>query len=290
MTSDISKTYMVLDLNDYSVSYLDDVPSCGWTDEYKTEKLVLRHITAGTFVMGSPEDELGRRDDEKQHKVTMTKPFYIGVFQVTQKQFELVTGKNPAFYKGEMRPVEYVSYDMLRGKEKGAGWPQNNLVDEYSFFGIIRAKAGLEFDLPTEAQWEYACRAGTNTAWNNGTNLINAIKDPELDKLGRYRFNGGVCGELDELIGHSVVGSYMPNAWGLYDMHGNVWELCLDWYDEYSDDKARDSNEAQSGSLCVIRGGSWLNFSYVCRSAYRNNYCDPVNAYLNNGFRVVVVQ
>ncbi len=290
MTNDVLKTYMILDLNDYSVSYLDDVPSCGWTDEYKTEKLVLRYIPAGSFVMGSPEDELGRRDDEKQHKVTLAKPFYMGIFQVTQKQYELITGMNPACYKGEMRPVEYVSYYMLRGREKGSRWPENNLVDEYSFLGILRAKAGLEFDLPTEAQWEYACRAGTNTAWNNGTNSTNAEKDPELDKLGRYRFNGGVCNESDELIGHSAVGSYLPNAWGLYDMHGNVWELCLDWYGEYTNDEARDYKGAQSDCLCVLRGGSWLNFSYVCRSAYRNNYCDPVNAYLNNGFRVALVQ
>ena len=271
----IEKTYMILDLNDYSVSYLEDVPSGGWTDEYKTKKLVLRYITAGTFLMGSPEDELGRRDDETQHKVTLTKSFYMGIFPVTQKQYELITGDDPSEFKGAMNPVESVSYDMLRGKEKGARWPEHNLVDGDSFFGILRAKAGLEFDLPTEAQWEYACRAGMTTSWNNGTNLTNIKKDPELDKLGRYCFNNNNCAKsglpTGESISHSVVGSYLPNAWGLYDMHGNVWEWCLDWYDKYPNDEVRDYKGVENGYYRVLRGGCWNNYLAIhCRSAGRH--------------------
>jgi formylglycine-generating enzyme required for sulfatase activity len=285
------KTYMVIDLKDYSVSYLPDVPAGGWTDEYKTEKLVLRYIPAGSFVMGSPEDELGRRGNETQHKVTLTRPFYMGVFQVTQKQYELITGDNPSRFKGETHPVEYVYYDKLRGEEKGSWWPFNDLVDEDSFFGILCAKSGLRFDLPTEAQWEYACRAGTTTAWNNGKDITDTEKDPkdpELDKLGRYRFNGG-RDEHGKLIDHVVVGSYLPNGWGLYDMHGNVWEWCLDRYGEYPNAEATDPKGAET--LCgdrVLRGGSWYLDADFCRSAGRfSSYPFLADGYY--GFRVALV-
>lgn len=290
----IEKAYMILDLNDYSISYLEDVPTGGWTDEYKTEKLVLRYIPAGSFVMGSPETELGRRDDEAQHKVILTRPFYFGVFTVTQKQYELITGDNPSEFKGTTHPVESVSYYMLRGKEKGVRWPESNLVDEYSFLGILREKAGLEFDLPTEAQWEYACRAGTTTALNNGMDLTNVKIDSEVNKLGRYWFNDNNCAESSlptgELIAHSAVGSYLPNAWGLYDMHGNVWEWCLDWYDKYPNDEVRDYKGAEKGLYRVLRGGCWNNyFASHCRSAGR--HCGgPGGDGSVYGIRVVLVQ
>ena len=281
------KTYMVLDLNDYSVSYLEDVPEGGWTDAYRTYKLVLRYIPAGTFMMGSPDNEPGKQDDETQHKVTLTRPFYMGVFQVTQKQYTLITGCNPSWSKGDTRPVENVSYQDIRGKEKGAQWPDNNSVDEDSFFGIIRAKSKLDFDLPTEAQWEYACRAGTKTVWNNGTDLTDNVKDYELDKLGRYEYNVD-WGVFNNLSCHVKVGLYLPNAWGLYDMHGNVWEWCLDWYGEYSNTETTDPKGTKSEKCRVLRGGSWSSIACFCRSFYRNNDY-PKYARHTYGFRVVLV-
>ena len=283
--------YMVLDLKDYSVSYLDDVPDGGWTDKYKTTKLVLRYIPAGSFLMGCREDDLLWLLDEFQHWVTLTSPFYIGVFQVTQKQYELITGKDPSFFKGKTLPVESVSYDDIRGKEKGAGWPENDLVDEDSFLGNLRAKAKLAFDLPTEAQWEYACRAGTTTHWNNGTNMtFFENNDPELDKLGCYSCNGGFSDESHKNpMGPAKVGFYQPNAWGLYDMHGNVWEWCLDWYCEYPHAEATDFNGAKKGKYREARGGSWKAPAFHCFSAFRSSYFNPFNTENIFGFRLVLV-
>ncbi len=111
--------------SNYPVSYLSDVPSGGWTDEHKTTKLVLRRIPAGSFTMGSPSSEVGRDGDEQQHSVTLSDDFYMGVFELTQKQWELVMGNTPSQYKSDKYPVEHVSYDDIRGSSAGAGWPAN---------------------------------------------------------------------------------------------------------------------------------------------------------------------
>ena len=165
--------YLVIDLSggptavSYPVSYLASVPGGGWSDTYKTTKIVLRHLPAATnaFTMGSQEVELGRGTDETQHAVTLSQGFYVCVFEVTQKQWERVTGAWPSYFYNasyrDSRPVEMVSYNAIRGSSAGAGWPANNAVDSTSFLGKLRARTGLTFDLPTESQWEYACRAGT---------------------------------------------------------------------------------------------------------------------------------
>ena len=293
-----ASNYLVIDLSggteaaSYPVSYLSDVPSGGWSDDYKTTKMVMRLIPAGTYIMGSPQGELGRYasdDREAQHKVTLTKPFYAGVFEVTQKQYELVTGSNPSEHKGNARPVERVSYNMLRGTDKGAGWPANNEVDGTSFFGILRAKTGLSFDLPTEAQWEFACRAETTTALNSGKNLTSeTTSDANMDEVGRYRYNqnDGKGGYSQ----HTTVGSYLPNAWGLYDMHGNVYEWCLDWYNVSYGGNAVDPKGASVGTNRDQRGGSWNLNPQNCRSAYRS-YNTPISDGSNQGgFRVFLVQ
>ena len=167
-------------------------------------------IKAGMFLMGSPWGEKGHFKDEDEHRVTISKPFLIGKYEVTQKQYQAVMGDNPSHFKGEDRPVEKVS------------WNDANLFcDKLNELLAKELPKGYRFDLPTEAQWEYACRAGTNIALNNGRNLTCAYGlCPDLDEVGWFDKNSG---------GHSrAVGEERPNAWGLYDMHGNVWEWCRD--------------------------------------------------------------
>ncbi|MBO7543133.1 SUMF1/EgtB/PvdO family nonheme iron enzyme [bacterium] len=288
-----ASNYLVIDLSggtqaaSYPVSYLSDVPSGGWSDDYKTTKMVMRLIPAGTYIMGSPEGEVGRKDGETQHKVTLTKPFYAGVFEVTQNQYELVTGSTPSEHQGNARPVERVSYNMLRGTDKGAGWPANNEVDEDSFFGILRDKTGLSFDLPTEAQWEFACRAETTTALNSGKNLTGTNEDANMNEVGRYSYNqnDGKGGYSQ----HTTVGSYLPNAWGLYDMHGNVYEWCLDWSGSYGGN-AVDPKGASVGTNRDQRGGGWKLSAQYCRSSYRSGDRPFANGSNQVGFRVFLVQ
>ncbi len=302
--------YMVVDLEggvdaeNYPVSYLSAVPEGGWTEEYKTSKLVLRLIPPGTFMMGSPTDELGHNwqssyNGETLHQVTLTKPFYIGVFEVTQKQWELVMGTTPSGYKGVSRPVECVSYDMIRGTLNGAMWPAHNQVDETSFMGKLRAKVDALFDLPTEAQWEYACRAGTSSALNSGRNITDTQTCTNVAEVARYGSNQN-DGKGGYTSGHTMVGSYLPNAWGLYDMHGNVAEWCLDWWTKDLGSSAKtDPTGATSGSYRLVRGGCChsadrAGYAVCCRSAYRSYhyyyYSDgayPSRSYNYWGFRLV---
>ncbi len=270
--------YMIVDLSrgsgaaSYPVTYFGEVPPGGWTDEYKLSKLVLRRIPAGSFMMGSPSNETGRdSSDESQHKVTLTKDFYMGVYEVTQKQWELVMGSNPSSYTDGARPVESVSYNNIRGSLSGAKWPSSSDVDATSFMGKLRAKTGLAtFDLPTEAQWEYACRAGTTTALNSGKNLTSTSSCANMAEVGRYSSNQN-DGKGGYSSNHTTVGSYLPNAWGLYDMHGNVYEWCLDWYAaSLGVSDAADPVGATSGSARLLRGGYWYYNARRCRSAHRN--------------------
>lgn len=205
--------YMVVDLSggvdaiSYPVSYLSSVPEGGWGDEYKTTKLVLRLIPPGSFMMGSPSDESGRSSCEDLHGVVLTKPFYIGVFEVTQKQYQLVMGANPSSRKGDMRPVEQVSYNNIRGSVNGAGWPTHNQVDANSFMGRLRSKVNMLFDLPTEAQWEYACRAGTTAALNSGKSYDGGNNCNEVARWNGNR-SDGKGGYTDYT---TKVGSYREN-------------------------------------------------------------------------------
>ncbi len=242
--------------------------------------------------MGSPNDEVGRKDDETQHEVTLTKGFYIGVFEVTQKQWERVMGDWPSHFNNdrcrEARPVERVSYDDIRGKVDGAGWPVTNSVDAASFLGRLRARTGQAFDLPAEAQWEYACRAGTPTALNSGKVLTSEMKCPNLSEVGRYKGNAGdVTPNGDTSVGTAKAGSYPPNAWDLYDLHGNVREWCLDWRGNYSGSES-DPKGVVSGSYRVMRGGSWGHNGSSCASAYRNLNSNPSYRGYDCGFRVVL--
>ena len=300
-----AEKYMVIDVSAgpgddavYPVTYLHGTPGGGFDkDEYKGSKIALRLIPPGSFVMGSPTTEPTHditAAREVQHAVAITKPFYIGVFQITQKQYKNVMNADPSAAKGDYHPVEQVKYTDIRGTTDGAKWPQTNSVDATSFMGKLRAKckewdadqndwvkdvAGL-FDLPTDAQWEYACRAGTTTPFNNGEPCANdGDLDTQLKKLGAYKGN---------MNKHVEVGTYASNAWGLYDMHGNVWEWCLDWYQEDVQNIEKPSVDpvgAAAGSLRVLRGGGWLNDARDCRSAYRGNAA-PTAAYNYFGIRL----
>lgn len=267
--------YMIVDLTKMgksAISYLGDVPKKGWSDEYRTKKIVLRKIEPGSF-----EYLPG-----KSFKIT--KPFYIGVFELTQKQYEMVMKDNPSREKGDMMPAENASYVAIRGSKKGGEWPKDNKVDDDSYLGKLRKRTGLEFDLPTEVQWEYACRAGTKGDFN--------VDGAEMDKLGNY------SGNVKPGTSHVKVGSFMPNAWGLYDMHGNVWEWCLDqskispagysFFDWNSEPKETETDPkgATVGPSRVLRGGSWCHPASHCSSSSRCRV-DLRNRGGDVGFRLV---
>ena len=272
--------YLVVDLSEganatnYPVSYLPAVPQGGWTDEYKTTKLVLRLIPPGTYRMGSPTNELGRWSGEVQHTVTLTEPFYIGVFEMTQKQWKQVMGpiSNFSRYQGDTRPVEHVSYRKIRGMTYGIGWPLFDQVDEDSFLGRMRRRAWLPFDLPTEAQWEYACRAGTTTALPNGKDLTDETSCPAVDDIAHYLANkndgkGGYTGS------HTAVGQYAPNNWGLYDVVGNVYEWCRDRKVSTLDSEAAvdpKGTDANTTDRVIRSSFARDDPAYKIRSAFRS--------------------
>ena len=228
-------------------------------------------IPGGTFMMGSPEDEPGHEDKESpQHKVTVS-GFYMGKYQVTQKEYQTVMGHNPSQFKVDNLPVENVNwYDAIEYCNKRS--LKEGLTPAYTGNGdnITWNRNAKGYRLPTEAEWEYACRAGTTTAYNTGANIS--------DNMGWYSDNSGVKPH--------PVGQKPANAWGLYDMHGNVWEWCWDWYKSYSTEAQNDPVGAVTGSYRVERGGCWSNPGANLRSAYRING-SPYSRYGSSGFRLV---
>ncbi|TVR15589.1 MAG: formylglycine-generating enzyme family protein, partial [Planctomycetota bacterium] len=280
---DATETYLMIDISAgpdaefYPVTETDQPVTAVNSEAFKTDRIILRRIPAGTFTIGSPSDELGRADNEDQRQVTLTQDYYIGVFQVTQGQWQQVMGNNPSAYTGSTRPVEQATWNDVRG----GIWdgPSGGVADTQSFIGRLAARTGMDFDLPTEAQWEYAARAETTTALNNGENLTDAIDCPVLSQLGRYQANR-------EGSQHAPVGSYQANAWGLYDMHGNVWEWCRDWYQEnLGTDPVSDPVGPTSGTWRVLRGGDWSGNARYSRSASRINHA-PDDAQFVDGFRL----
>lgn len=309
--------YLVVDLSGgpdaetYPIRYSDTPPDIT-TDDCRTTNLWLRLCLPGTFQMGSPSDEYGREPGigdyitigkETLHTVNLTKPFYMGVFELTQKQYQLVMGSNPvttSSYQGDTRPVIYVSWTDIRGTAAGVAYPAHSQVEPWSFMGKLRARTGCLFDLPTEAQWEYACRAGTSGALNNGASWVYAnLNDVSRNSQNLNDNKGGYNGN------HTKVGCYQPNQWGLYDMHGNVAEWCLDWWqvnlgsttvsDPVGPSGAdyRSNSRYESGrNSRMVRGGSYISNKNTLRSASRtfsNCFDQWYQASYSVGFRVACI-
>lgn len=236
-------------------------------------------IKPGRFMMGSPEGEASRKDDETQHEVTISKAFWLGQTEVTQAQWEAVMGSNPSFFNGNPNhAVEHVSWN-----------------DAQEFCLRLSQKTGMNFRLPTEAEWEYACRAGTTTAYSFGN---------DASRLGEHAWFGDNSGPtrldaaeiflrdradyttrlLENGCQTHAAATRKPNAWGLHDMHGNVWEWCSDWYGAHPSGAAVDPEGPGSGPSRVLRGGSWGSSSQFCRAASRVAYDPDCRSFI--GFRV----
>jgi formylglycine-generating enzyme required for sulfatase activity len=222
-------------------------------------------IPAGSFMMGADQNFEDDDDDDDyevpQHQVKISQPFYLGKYEVTQAQWAAVMGNNPSEFKGQNNPVEQVSWD-----------------DAQIFIEQLNAQEGHNrYRLPTEAEWEYAARAGSTSAYSFGD---------DAGQLGRYGWYGE---DWDSGSTHPV-GQKQPNAWGLYDMHGNVWEWVQDWYEEpdYSNSPGAGPKGPYSGSYRVLRGGSWYSDASYCRSAYYRPYNTPDYRFRNLGFRLAL--
>ncbi|MBQ6617721.1 MAG: ankyrin repeat domain-containing protein [Thermoguttaceae bacterium] len=229
----------------------------------KDVEFAFRWCPAGVFTMGSPKSEDGRKDNENLRHVTLSNGFWMMETEVTQKQWKAVMGTNPSHFKGDDLPVEQVSWN------------------DCQEFCQKCAELGMPVQLPTEAQWEYACRAGGTTAyfWGNSLNGDMANCD------GNYPYGTKTRG--NNLEKTTPVASYKPNSWGLYDMHGNVWEWCQDWYGEYPSGDVTDPTGASYGSSRVNRGGGWGESASACRSAQRNAL-SPNRQYDSLGFRCMM--
>jgi len=223
------------------------------------------YIKPGTFMMGSPANDPERYYDEKQHRVTLTKGFLLQTTEVTQSQWEAVMGKNPSKFKGCGKcPVERVSWRNVR-----------------EFIRKLNQREGTDkYRLPTEAEWEYAARAGTTSPFAFGT----CLSTDQANYKGNYPMPGCSKGQYRKKT--VPVASFAPNAWGLYDMHGNVWEWVQDWYDSdfYQKSPERNPKGPAKGTSKVTRGGSWGNTPEQIAHAYRDSR-EPDTRYINGGFR-----
>ena len=258
-TVTVDKTGKIVNQENHQAAYFKE-------DLGNNITLDMVQIPGGSFMMGSPASEKGWSESESpQHQVNVP-GFSMGKFVVTQEQYQQIMGKNPSYFtqKGAKRPVEQVSW--------------NNAV---YFCQKLSQKTGREYRLPSEAEWEYACRAGTTTPFHFGETITT--------ELANYNGTDTYASEPKSKYFPQItdVGSFPPNAFGLYDMHGNVWEWCQDdWHDNYID-APKDGSvwTIQSSNTKMLRGGSWLNGPELCRSAYRVSY--DVGFVLNVGFRVV---
>ncbi|MFA6286205.1 MAG: formylglycine-generating enzyme family protein [Opitutaceae bacterium] len=231
-------------------------------------QLKLAPVPAGKFLMGSPKGDAGaaynesdrlKQKDYYQHEVTLTRDFLIGATEVTQAQYRLITGLNPSVFKGDTLPVDNISWN-----------------DAVKFCELISAKTGKTVRLPTEAEWEYACRAGTITRYYFGD-------DPDHTTLADHAWY-----ESNSTRETHPVGQKKPNAWGLHDMGGNVWEWCSDVFKgPYKDKTVTDPKGPPTGEIKVLRGGCWETGPLSCRSANRGGIIAS-RATSRFGFRIIV--
>jgi len=224
------------------------------------ESMTFSFIPPGSFLMGGSVN-----DDEKPvHKVTLTKGFFLGMHPVTQAQWKAVMGKAPSHFKGPNRPVEQVSWtDCQKFCKK-----------------VTKSLKGIgKVGLPTEAEWEYGCRAGTTSDYHFGDIITTELANYD----GNYSWNDSPTGEYRKTT--TEVGTFPANPWGVYDMHGNVWEWCDNWYEDYSASDQTDPQGSATGDYRVMRGGSWDYTPVSCRAACRDKF-SPAYSYFNVGFRV----
>ncbi|MBP5544002.1 MAG: formylglycine-generating enzyme family protein [Kiritimatiellae bacterium] len=298
---------MDIDLQTKVITYysgLDFLPDGGLVnDKYRTTHLVMKkvHAAGKTFMMGSPDDgtEYYYAREKVQHPVTFTKDYYLAIYETTRRQYALLGG--PAYISvygaqetpygtddPDQCPIGRVLYNSLRGStECGINWPDTgSSVGNFtlssstltSYLAAIRANIGLDLDIPTEAQWEFACRAGTTTAIYTGKNNTTQWTNPDVHDLAWYTGNSGQAPH--------AVGRKQPNAWGFYDMYGNYHEWCLDWYeDSYSSASVTDPKGPVSGSQRVIRSAHYWEGSQGMRSAFRFSL-SPGSANPYDGFRL----
>ena len=235
-------------------------------------------IPAGTFLMGSPDSEADRFADEgPQHEVEITRPFFLGIHPVTQEQYEKVMGKNPSYITsknggGANHPVEQVSWkEAVTFCRKLSARPEEK-------------SSGRTYRLPTEAEWEYSCRGGATSS--RPFSFGDCLSSPQANFAGLYPYGGAAEGPY--LKRTTAVGSYPPNAFGLFDLHGNVWEWCADWFGSYPSQSVEDPPGPPTGTSRVLRGGSWSNGGKYCRAACRIKL-DPGAHDGSCGVRVVCV-
>jgi formylglycine-generating enzyme required for sulfatase activity len=252
-------------------------------------------VEGGTFTMGSPANEPERYSNETQRQVTVNS-FYMGKYEVTQKEYQELMRTNPSSFKGDNLPVENVSwYDAVeycnaRSRNEGltpaytidkSRSDSNNTSESDTVRWVVTWNRNANgYRLPTEAEWEYACRAGTRTPFSTGNNITTSLANYD----GNYPYNNNAKGTYRERT--TTVGSFAPNLWGLYDMHGNVYEWCWDWYGSYPSGAQTDPAGASSGSGRVNRGGSWGNTAQDVRSANRDSLT-PSGRVDNLGFRLL---
>ena len=244
------------------------------------KNLEMAFIPSGAFIMGSHSIETNRDADEYPHRVNITKPFWMGIYEITQEQYQAVMGTNPSFFQnGGDYPVENISW--FEAKE---------FCDKLNRNQDIPRPAGYHFDLPTEAQWEYACRAGTTTAYHWG----NSLNGDKANCDGNYPYGSTTTGTYRKQT--TPVGHFQnPNPWGLHDMHGNVWEWTRDhalWQNaailtgNYNSDQI--DPVCTHGDERIYRGGGWANCARTCRAAYRRSRA-PENRFFNIGMRLALV-